>query len=162
MSKTGLIARQTKIGYFNQPLRCQDYVGRFDIAVDNPGAVGMIDGAHHLLENGQSLAPVNGTLAFDFIGQRFTLDIFHDNEPLIAVFTQIIDTDNIGIFQLCQRPRFGVKAAQEVFVKGQTGRNHFQGDHFIQFDIMGFKNHAHAAAPQLFQDAVVVEFFTDK
>src|SRR5690348_15032032 len=87
--------------------------------------------------------------------QRVALKQLHDDERSALVFSDIVNGANIRMIQSGSRARFALKS----FERGRIGRRVLEEklERHISVEprVFGFVDHAHAAAPELFYDAIV-------
>jgi hypothetical protein len=82
------------------------------------------------------------------IGQRFTIDICHDEKQNRTVFLDRVNRNDVGMHQL----RSGASLAQESFANGrigrEMGRQQFDRDLSLQGDVTREENYSHSPAAE--------------
>ena len=74
---------------------------------------------------------------------------------LSVLFANLVDGADVGVVQRRCGFGFAPKTDESLRVFGYIVWKEFQGDEAIKFDVLGLVDHAHAAATELFDDAVV-------
>jgi len=86
----------------------------------------------------------------------------HSNERLLTVLADFVDGANIGMIESRGRPRLPAKPFQCLWVARQFIRQEFEGHEAAKVGVLGFIDHAHAAAAELFKDAVMRDGLPDE
>ncbi len=94
-------------------------------------------------------------LARDEMLQGDAVEKLHGNERLLAMFTDFVDGADIGMIQRRRRARLPAKAFQRLRVARKFIRQKFEGNKAAQLGVLRLIDHTHAAATQLFDNAVV-------
>ena len=71
------------------------------------------------------------------------------------MFADFMDGANIGMVQGGSSLCLTVEAAQSLGVWREPVRKELQGNEAVEFDILGFIDHTHAAATELFDDSIM-------
>jgi hypothetical protein len=71
------------------------------------------------------------------------------------MLADFVNGADVGMIQRRRGPRLASETLQSLLVLGQLIGQELEGDEAPQFRIFGLVNHAHPAAAQLFDDAVV-------
>src|ERR1700693_1916744 len=87
--------------------------------------------------------------------QRHPIEILHGNKGPVTMFPNLINCADVGMVQGGRSTRLSPEALQYLRVFCNILRQEFQSDRSTEFGILSFVNDAHAAATQLFDDAVV-------
>ena len=72
-----------------------------------------------------------------------------------------MDRADVGMIQSGSSLRFALEAAQRLWIFGDLVGQEFQGDKAVQLQVLGLVNHAHPAAAELLDDAVVRDGLAD-
>jgi hypothetical protein len=87
--------------------------------------------------------------------QRGTLEQFHHQKGHAVFFADVVNRADVGVIQggggLC----LAAEAFESNRIAGNAFGQKFQRDVAAKADVFGLINDAHAAAAELFQDAVV-------
>ena len=81
---------------------------------------------------------------------------------LRPVIVNFVDGANVGMIQRRGGLGFALKAAECLRIFGYVVGQEFERDKAAELDIFGLVNHTHAAATELFDDAVVRDGLTDE
>ena len=141
------------------PRRIDHDVPRFDVPVDDPLFVSVIQRIGHLPDDRQhslKIQCVFATPAFDPAPQVFALDTFHDEViiPVGVVLFQIIGTGDIGMVQIVNQLEILLDVFHFQRVMRKFRRQGFQGDFNPRRFIETFVNHAHAPLTEFGQDFI--------
>ena len=85
-------------------------------------------------------------------------DTLHGIEMRFSVHAHLKDGHDVGVMQPSGRARFSLESLQIVRLVRWSGVEHFQGHPPTHGEVFGFVNHAHAAATQFADDAVLTHF----
>ena len=93
--------------------------------------------------------------------QRLTLEQLHGDERTPVVFINVVDRANVRMIQGRRVPGLPLEALQ-VFAAGcDVFRQKLQRDIAAELRILSLVNDTHSAAPQLFDNPVMRNGFTD-
>ena len=87
--------------------------------------------------------------------QRHAVQKFHGDEGLPILLADVVDGADVGMVQRRRGLGFALKAGEGLRVAGNIFRQELQGDEAMQPRVFGFVNHAHPAAAELLDDAVM-------
>src|ERR1700736_4561905 len=94
--------------------------------------------------------------------QRHAFQILHSDERMVAVFADFVDGANIGMIQGGSGTSLTTKSFERLRVSRQFIGQEFEGDEAAKLGVLGLVHDAHAAATQLFDDAVVGDGLADE
>ena len=97
----------------------------------------------------------------DAVLQRHAVQILHDDERLPVLLADVVDGADVGMVQGGCGACFPPKARERLRVLGQFFGKKLQGDEAVQPRVLGLIDHAHPAAAQLLDDAVVRDGLAD-
>ena len=95
------------------------------------------------------------------VGQRFSLDEFHDEELPFAGFFQSVNGCDVGVIQRRQHARFALESRHAFAVVTEGFGKKLDGDTAAQLGVGGLIDVAHAARTQMAGDLVMCEFGSD-
>jgi hypothetical protein len=93
--------------------------------------------------------------------QRLTFQQLHGNEGTLIVLVDIVNDADVGMIQCRGGACFPLKPIERRVILGVIVRQELEGNAAAQARIFRFVHHAHAAAPELFHDAVVGDCLPD-
>src|SRR5713226_1209574 len=96
------------------------------------------------------------------LSQGFPLQQLHHQEGLAVVLSELVDGANIGMVECGSSPRFPLKAFDRLRIISKLLGKELERDTSAQLEVFGFINHAHPAAAQYLQYAVVGNLLTDQ
>ena len=108
----------------------------------------------------QSAATAIG-LPSDQLLQRLAIQKFHDDEGLAVLVVNFVNGADVGMIERGGGARFAAKPLQHHGSLATFGRQKLDGDKAAEFEVLCLVNHAHAANPELFQDAVMGDGLVD-
>jgi hypothetical protein len=138
------------------PLGVHDDVRRLDIAMHDARRVRGMQRLRHLPGQVGRQPGIRGRLS-DELGQRSPLDELHRVVVAAALRAAPVHLHDAGMPDSRQRLGLSVEPFYRRGVECDGRRRHFQGDLAGQAHLLGFVDNAHAAAPQLAQDAVFTQ-----
>src|SRR6185436_18727395 len=94
--------------------------------------------------------------------QRRALQILHGDERAAVLLADVVDRADVGMVERRGGPGFTLKAAQGLGITRQIAGDELERHRTVQARIFGFVHHAHPAAAELLEDAVVRERLTDQ
>lgn len=71
------------------------------------------------------------------------------------VVLDVVNATNAGVGQRACRPRFAFKALQQLRILDEAVRDEFQRDKAAEFGVFRLVNHAHTAAAETLENAVM-------
>src|SRR6516164_3695363 len=87
--------------------------------------------------------------------QGLAVQELHDDERLALVFTNLMDGADIRMVEGRRSTRLTLEALERRPVARHVLRQELQGDSTAELGVFGLVDHAHSAATELLQDAVV-------
>ena len=99
--------------------------------------------------------------ALDLVLESRAVQQFHGDEGLALLLADVVDGADIGMVQSGGRPGLALEAVQGLRVLGNIFRQELQSDKAVQPGVFGLVNHAHAAATELLDDAVMRDGLAD-
>jgi hypothetical protein len=129
-------------------------VCRLNVTMNNPFAVSGIEGISNFngqREDGLDLhwPPGNAML------QSKAVQKLHGDEGLAILLADIVNRANVRMVQGGRGLGLALKTGKRLRVAGNFLWQKLEGHKTVQPRVLGFVNHAHAAAAKLFYDAVV-------
>jgi hypothetical protein len=100
-------------------------------------------------------------LSGDQMLQGHAIQKLHGDERLLAMFADFVDGANVGMIERRCGARFAAKAFERLRVARQFIGQELEGDEAAEFGVFGLVDHAHAAAAEFFDDAVVGDGLVD-
>src|SRR5437870_7133483 len=83
------------------------------------------------------------------------LQELHDDKVLSLMLSDLVDGADVRMIQGRGSARFTLEPFEGLMVTGQLLRQKLQGDLTTQGQVFGIVDHAHAAATELFENAVM-------
>ena len=99
--------------------------------------------------------------ARDAVLQRLAVEKLHGDEGLAVLLADFIDGADVGMIQGGSGLRFALKSLQRLRVLGDISGRNFRATKRPQPRVLGLVDHAHAAAAEFFDDAVVRDGLAD-
>ena len=100
-------------------------------------------------------------LAGDAMLQRGAFHVFHGDERLAVLIADFVDGADVGMIQCGRCSRLSSKAFESLRVLGHVFGKKFERDKTTEGGILRFVDDTHAAAAELFDDAVVRDGLAD-
>ena len=97
----------------------------------------------------------------DQVLQRHAIQILHGDESLAVLLANFVNGADVGMVQRGSRLRLALKAAERRGILGHFIGQKLQCDKPPQPRVFGLVDHAHAAAAQLLQNAVMRNGLSD-
>ena len=135
----------------------QHQVGRLDVAVDHAVLDGVLQAQGGLANDVAGQRHGQRAGLFDHALQRDTRHVFHGQEVGLAVLVEFIDGDDIGVGQPGRGLGFAAKAADHLGVGLPFRADDLEGDVPVGGQMTGAVDNAHAAATELFFDAITLD-----
>ena len=165
---SGLL-REVAAGQFHEPqvrdlhdpFGVEHQVVRLDVAMNHALVVAVAEAAGRLQN-----VPHRGfrrELAFLLhqLHERLAGHEFHAEEVLPAVFSNVVNLDDVVVRELSGGVGFAREPGHEAGVLGDAGMHHFEGDFAIERDLPPEQDGPHAALAEHFEDFVAAEFLGD-
>ena len=93
--------------------------------------------------------------AHDDVLQGPAVEVFHGDECLAVLLTNVVNGADVGVVQRGSCLGFTLKPRQDLRIAGDVRREEFECDKATQASVFGFVDDAHASAAETFDDAVV-------
>jgi hypothetical protein len=104
----------------------------------------------------------NGQRPFtDSMPQRFSIEQFHDDEPLAMILADVEQRADVRVIQRRSDARLALKALERVAISGQLRRQQLERHLPPEPRVFGSVDDSHAAVAELFDDAVVRQGLAD-
>ena len=147
---------QAEIEHLHAVARGDEDIGGFDVAVDDARAVRRVERVGHLDAHIQhrvqaQRAPTEAIL------QRRALQVLHGDERSPVLFADVVDGADVGVVERRCGAGLALKTAQRLGITRQFSRDELERNGTVQAQILGLVHHAHAAAAEPRDDAVVRE-----
>ena len=135
--------------------RAEHHVGRFDVAVHNPGFVAVVEGGEHAQREVDRLVDAD-VFGPDHVPDCLPGDEFHDDVrhpdgvfvvPGDGVVPGVIDGNDRGMVQGGHRLRLALEPGLELGVPGQVRTQQFDGHGASEAGVQAAEDVGHAAAP---------------
>ena len=92
----------------------------------------------------------------------FSVDAFHilhHDEGSAVIFLNVVDGADVRVIQSGGGARFPLETFEGLRIFRDVVRKKFQGDETTELGVFGLVDHAHSAAAEFFDDAVVRDRF---
>ena len=109
----GGFAYQSEVGEFDLVVAVDQDVVWFDVAVHHPSGVRHRESGEHAAHHSCGGVRGHGAALSEEFAEGTTVDEFHDEEQVVAVFTRVIDVDKAGVRQLRHGSRFPAETVAE-------------------------------------------------
>ena len=93
--------------------------------------------------------------------QGRAVEEFHDDVVTVLVFADVVDRADVGMVQGRCGLGFAAEAFEGLGISGDFVGQELEGDEAMKASVLGFVDHAHAAAAEFFEDAVVGDGLAD-
>ena len=137
-------------------------VGGLDIAVNDACAVRRIQRVGDFDAERQHRVHVQTAMAGDALLQRAALQILHGDEGAAVLLADVMNGADVGMIQGGRGSSLALEPAQRLPVASQVVRQELERHEATEPGVLRFVDHAHAAAAELLDDAVVGEGLADQ
>ena len=151
---------QAEVENFGVSALGDEDVGGLDIAMDDAFAMGGIEGVGDLDRQAEQHIHFQRT-AGDAMLEGQAVQVLHGNEGLAILFANVVDGADVGVVQGGRRFGLTPEALQCLTILSHVFRQEFESDETIEPGVFGLVNDTHAAAAQLFNNAVVGDSLAD-
>ena len=93
--------------------------------------------------------------------ERLAFQQFHGDKRLAFVFVDVMNGADVGVIESRRRLSFALKPLQRLTVFDEPLGQELQRDEAMELGVLGLIDHAHPAATELFQNAVVGNSFAN-
>ena len=145
-----------KSATFTWPFDADEDVGRLDVAVDEPGLVGEVQGGGDLAGDLGGLLGRDVAVGAQDVGQRAAVDELHGDEVRAGVLAPVVDADDVGVAEVGRGLGLAAEPLDEVGVDGELGEQHLDGDLAVEQAVAPEEHVGHAAAPDALAQLVAV------
>ena len=152
--------RQTEIHQLRLVARGDENVGGLNVAVNDAFSVRSVERLRDLNTDIQECIRWESA-PFDALLEGFTLEQFHHQKKSSLVFLNLVNGADVGVIQRGSGTCFAAEALQRLRVLVEFFREKFERHTAAKLEIFGGVEHTHAAAPELFQNAVMRESLAD-
>src|SRR2546425_2966616 len=125
-----------------------------DIAMNDPLRVRRIQSISNLNSQLQHLL-VGKRLAGDAMLERLSLQELHDDEGLAWLLLDLMNHADVGMVECGGGSGFALESLERRLIARHLFRQEFEGHQPAELCVFGLVDHAHTAASELLQDAVV-------
>ena len=132
----------------------KQHVGGLHVAVNEPPPVRLVERRCDLANDRDDAVGIEGTFASHQRLQILTSDEPHCDEKQTVVLTGMKDGHDVGVIELCRRPRLGHEPVTKTFVLRQFGSDHLQRNSAIETNLRRPVDDAHPPAPDDVLDAI--------
>ena len=154
MSERGRQLRQAEIQNFRLSAFHEKNIRGLDVAMHDSLRVRRVEAVGDLNADLQELRNFDG-LSVDAVFERLALEQLHGDERTAFEFADIVNGADVGMIERGRGARFAAETLDGLSVLGDVVGKEFQRDTAAEARVLGFVDHAHSAAAQFFQDAVV-------
>ena len=144
-------AGDPEVGDHDAPVVANEHVLRLEVTMDEPGRVGRREPTPGRLEDGECFAPRMRLSHPRF--ERAPLDVLHRDEDVVAVHTDVVDGDDVGMSKARHRLRFALQACS-VVGRLCRGVEDFDRDAACELPVVRGVHAAHAAGAEVVDDDV--------
>ena len=152
--------RQTEVHDLGVAAPRYENISRFDVAMHDALRMRGIQRIGHVDRDLQHLLNRH-RFAVDQLPQGDAVQKFHDDECLAVLVVDLVNGADVGMIERGGGARFTAKALQHHGIVGNFRRKKLDGDKAAELEVFRLVNHAHAANPKLFQDAVMGDGLVD-
>jgi len=129
-------------------------IGGLDVSMNNPLAVRGLQSFGNFDSHRQHALHVHRT-AGDAARQRHPVEKLHGNECLLAMLADFVDRTDVGMIQCRRGARLPAKPFEGLRITRESIRQEFEGHEAAEVGVFRFVDHAHAAATELLDNAVM-------
>ena len=146
---------QAEVEDLRLPAAGDEDVGRLDVAVDDAGRCARRRARRRSGWPCPAPAPGRMGLPCDAVLQRLAFQALHDDEGLALVLADVVDGADVRMVQGGGGAGLALEALERLLIAGELRRQELEGHEAAQARVLGLVDHAHAAAAQLVDDAIV-------
>ena len=150
-------ANQSQVGDLERPVGIQQQVRRFDIAMNDPLLVRVLQAASRLQDQRRRQLRRQRTAQPHQPVEVGSLDKLHHEVVPRLTDVGIVSGHDVGMRQPRCRLDFALETLHERLVVAEARGQHFDSDDPLHAAMPSFVDRPHAAAAQLFEDVVVAD-----
>jgi len=133
-------------------------VAGLEIAVDDAGGARGVEGEGRLLNDVEDEVEGRARLLTEVTGKGLAVEVFHHHVGHFAGagvgHSEIGDVDDVGMAQAAGGFGFALEPLQELFLSGEGGHDHLEGNRAHCTDVSGAEDRAHGSFAELALDPV--------
>jgi len=148
---------QTEVGDLDQAAVSDHEVGWFDVAVDHPLGVGVLEACRRLQDESGGVCRLEPPPGLDHPLDAGALDVLHDEVVVAVLLGDGVDLDDVRVGQGGGAPRLAHETLDVLVVGLEVLAENLDGDEAVERLFVGLVDHAHAAAAELGNDGVVTD-----
>ena len=134
--------------------RGDENIRGLDVAMDDAFGVRGIEGVGDL--DGEFEGFFDGQrLAGNAVLQRLAFEVLHGDEGPSVFLGDFVNGADVGVIEGGGGAGFALEAFESGAIFGHIVGEEFQGDEATEGGVFGFVDHAHAAATEFFDNAIV-------
>ena len=149
-------ARDAEVDEVREVVVVHQDVGRFDVAVHQPGLVGVVQRRRDLLDDRHRARRVERSGVEQGL-QVDAVDQPHGHVQATVDLADVVDRHDVGIVQACRGAGLAAEPLLEIGVLGEVGEQHLQRHDAVDGGVVGAPHLAHAAAAQQLDQPVAAE-----
>jgi hypothetical protein len=153
--------REAEVEELGVTARADENVRRFDVPVEDIRGMGGVQCVSDLDPEPQHCIEFEWT-GGESVLQRRALQILHGDERSSVLLADVVDRTDVWMVERRCGPGFALKAAQGLGIARQIVGDELERHGTVKPRVFGFVHHAHPAAAELLDDAVVRERLTDQ
>jgi hypothetical protein len=137
-----------EVGEQDAAVRGDEDVPRLDVAVDEPGVVGGVEGRRHARADVDRQLGAEAGLHVEQLAQALAVDELHDDGLAALILEDVVDGDDVGVGQPGDRDRLAAEALGHDRVRGQARLEPLEGHLAVERHVGGEPHLGHPALGQ--------------
>ena len=146
---------QTEIQNLGVPALGDKNVGRLDVAMNNALGMRGVESVGNLRLQARATVSFSTGLPADVVLQGHAVQKFHGDECLAVLLANVVDGADVGMVQRGRGLGFALKTSECLRVAGNFLGQELEGNEAMQPRVLSLVDHAHPAATELLDDAVM-------
>jgi hypothetical protein len=134
----------------------EEDVARFEVAVDDPLAVRLVERIGDLTGDVERLFDRQRTFV-EPLAQRFPVEVLHHQVRRAVSVADVVEGADVRVVQRGDALRLAIEPRLELGIVGQPSRQDLDGDGALEPRVAGLVDLAHAACPERADDLVRTE-----